>query len=167
MSMLLLPLDVLGKVLALDCLLGVPTHGDFVYENVHYSRVLPFTERAGLFYKDLPTIFRGHQTEEDKQIWLNRRRFTLTYDPERVVELALTCKTFWRAMKKVWRLKQELFRTDVRISLWGSSFDGDCYPYFPARFCSQDSERLKEVVDTINRNHIFIFQFVFLKKLFF
>jgi hypothetical protein len=76
-----------------------------------------------------------------------RPRYALTVDVARALELALVCKAFFRALRRLPDVRRELFRLDCYIGLFGTSFDADCYPYFPARFCSDDRHYLKEVVD--------------------
>ncbi len=155
LPLLALPLNVLGLILELDCFSGLPL---FRVNKLGCSRI-SFAERARMFYKDTPIerivrqgiIFGDEQAlKEEWEMWISRPRFTLTYNKDRVLELALTCTRFWRALKKVHPVKAELFRDDYYIATIGSFlFGSDRHQKFPARFCSHSSECLEEVVDTL------------------
>lgn len=161
--MLSLPLDVLGLILESDCLVHTPQF--YFDESGAPAFRIPFTERAYMFYHDTPIgrILRGFDRgEATLELWKSRPRFTLSYSSTRVLELALTCTRFWRALKKVRAVREELFRDDFLIATLGDT--AERYPYFPARFCSHNSEYLKEVVDTIqgsfNRCYVYLFLFI-------
>jgi hypothetical protein len=92
---------------------------------------------------------RTEPTVHTQERFQARPRYALTVDVARALELALVCKAFFRALRRLPDVRRELFRLDCCIGLFGTSYDADCYPYFPARFCSEDHHYLKEVVDML------------------
>lgn len=74
--------------------------------------------------------------------------FTLPINRPKAFEMAGVCKAFWKALQKIPEVKKSLFALKCKIGLFGTTFDGDMYPYFLVRFYSEPYQYLKELVDS-------------------
>ncbi len=144
-----LPVDVLSVILAL--VVRLPPLPPLYEEDYTPS----FAERQAAFFAalhkqgkwDMSSVMR-----RGEDVFLSRPRFTLTVDTELAMSLALMCKSFFEALRRLPDVKKQVTRLDCIIGLMGTSYDGDLFPYFPARFCSEDHQYQKEVVDTMGHH---------------
>ena len=124
-------------------------------DHVAYDYVPFFPDRQARFLGQEEASLmslRGSADPRWKEMFRTRprqQRFSLTVDVDVAFQLAQMCKAFFRALRRLPDVRREVMRLDCVVGLRGSTYDGDRYPYFPARFCSEDHEYTKEVVDTM------------------
>ena len=75
------------------------------------------------------------------------------FDRERTLELCLVCKAFFNALRKRPRVRRAfLAPAPINLTLDGSVYDGDLWPYFAARVASKLTDNVKGFVDVMEHS---------------